>query len=106
MSDTSPAANFAVCAQCSLRAPPNTLFKNCPCKLAAYCSTECQKAHHKEHKRVCTVKVPRKHKMVSAEEEKWINDSICDIGSATDLNGVLAAATRSGALVFAPKPFR
>ncbi len=56
---SSPAAAsapfFGVCANCRKHATPPTLYANCPCKLAAYCSTDCQKQDRKVHKRVCTV---------------------------------------------------
>ena len=44
---------FCVCASCGKHAGKNTLPRCTSCKRSAYCSTACQKAHWKVHKKEC-----------------------------------------------------
>jgi len=49
-----PAAAADVCANCGREGGDGTKLKSCrACLLVEYCSVDCQKAHRKQHKRIC-----------------------------------------------------
>lgn len=47
------------CANCFKREARTRQFKACPCKQVVYCGRSCQKQHHAEHKKVCSLLVAK-----------------------------------------------
>ena len=58
-------SNLQICVKCHSFLKPVCY---CPCKMATYCSKECQAAHRGEHKSECTY-VPKKKKKTVATSE-------------------------------------
>ena len=58
MSDDNEASTSSSCANCGIAEVDDTKLKNCTaCFLVKYCGVTCQKAHRKQHKRVCKKRV-------------------------------------------------
>ena len=67
------------CSVCQVRRPNRSLLKTCAlCRRVSYCSTECQKADWKEHKKICVARhetekngfVPHKKKVLNVHQKK------------------------------------
>ena len=66
-----PEASRCKCAQCDKVETDDVRFDRCSrCKVAKYCSRECQKNHFKEHKHACKVCEPMAAKIQEMREKE------------------------------------